>query len=46
MVLKNELKLQNGKYIFVSKQDLLTKSSKEINKDFAYAMKKLNLFVK
>jgi ribonuclease P protein component len=44
VVLKNQDKLQMGEYIFVAKGDLLEKDFKTLNKDFTYAMKKMEKF--
>ena len=41
--LKHENRLKNGKYIFVAKQRLFEKDFKSLEKDFIYAMKKLQL---
>jgi len=42
--LNYENKIKIGKYIFVAKQKALISSPKELNRDFLYAMKKLNIF--
>ena len=39
-----EDKIKSGKYIFVAKERLFEKSHKDLEKDFKYAMKKLDLF--
>ena len=44
LILKFEKKIKTGKYIFVTKENILENSSKELEKDFKYAIKKLDLF--
>ncbi|WP_407933693.1 ribonuclease P protein component [Halarcobacter sp.] len=41
--LSNENRIKKGKYIFVAKQALFNKTHKELERDFTYAMKKLQL---
>jgi ribonuclease P protein component len=41
-----EEKIKVGKYIFVAKERLFEKSPTELEKDFIYAMKKLQLLQK
>ena len=36
-------KIKAGKYIFVAKENIFEKTPKELEKDFKYAMKKLDL---
>ncbi|NVJ52922.1 ribonuclease P protein component [Arcobacter sp. CECT 8983] len=43
LCLKFEDKLKTGKYIFVAKERLFEKDFKTLEKDFMYAMKKLQL---
>ena len=43
LILLNEEKIKTGKYIFVAKDRIFEKKSKELNQDFRYAMKKLDL---
>ena len=43
-VLEKENQLQNGKYIFVAKNDIFERDYKTLQKDFKYAIKKLGLF--
>jgi ribonuclease P protein component len=42
--LEKEDQLINGKYIFVAKGDILKRDYKTLQKDFKYAVKKLDLF--
>ncbi len=44
MCLNYETKVKPGKYIFVAKEKILEMSYKELDKDFKYAMKKLDTF--
>lgn len=44
LILTFEEKIKTGKYIFVTKENIFEKSPKELEKDFKYAMKKLDLF--
>ncbi|XPV70635.1 MAG: ribonuclease P protein component [Halarcobacter sp.] len=44
LTLKNENSLKNGKYIFVAKELVFQKSFEQLENDFKYAMKKLQLF--
>jgi ribonuclease P protein component len=44
VVLENENKLSNGKYIFVAKPTILDKDFKSLGKDFNFAIKRLNLY--
>ncbi|MCP4971041.1 MAG: ribonuclease P protein component [Arcobacter sp.] len=44
LLLTYEKKIKIGKYIFVAKENIFEKSPKELEKDFKYAMKKLDLF--
>jgi len=44
LILTYESKIKIGKYIFVAKEKIFDKNSKELNQDFKYAMKKLELF--
>ena len=46
LILNFENKIKSGKYIFVAKQNIFEKSPKELEKDFKYAMKKLDLLKK
>jgi len=41
--LKFENRLESGKYIFVAKERVFEKDYKSLEKDFLYAMKKLQL---
>lgn len=43
LILTFENKIKTGKYIFVAKENIFEKSPKELEKDFKYAMKKLEL---
>jgi len=43
LCLSNQNRIKKGKYIFVAKQALFNKSHKELERDFIYAMKKLQL---
>ena len=44
LVLEKEKQLQNGKYIFVAKNELFEREHKTLQKDFDFAMKKLGLY--
>ena len=44
LVLEKEKLLQNGKYIFVAKNELFERDHKILQKDFDFAMKKLGLY--
>jgi len=44
LVLKKEKQLQNGKYIFVAKNELFARDYQTLQKDFNFAMKKLGLY--
>ncbi|WP_419766441.1 MAG: ribonuclease P protein component [Arcobacter sp.] len=44
IVLENEEKIITGKYIFVAKDELLKKSYVQLQKDFNFAFKRLNLY--
>jgi RNase P protein component len=44
-MLQKEKQLVTGKYIFVAKSALLERDHKTLQKDFTYAIKKLELFV-
>jgi ribonuclease P protein component len=39
-----EKKIKTGKYIFVAKDNIFAQNPKDLEKDFKYAMKKLELF--
>jgi len=41
-----ENNIATGKYIFVAKERLFEKTHKELEKDFIYAMKKMQLYSK
>jgi ribonuclease P protein component len=43
VLLSYENRIKTGKYIFVAKENIFQKSPKELEKDFKYAMKKLEL---
>lgn len=43
LCLAYESKITSGKYIFVAKDRLFEKNFKELQKDFLYAMKKMQL---
>lgn len=43
-MLQNENQLKIGKYVFVAKNELLSREFQVLQKDFYYAMKKLDLF--
>lgn len=40
----NENRIKSGKYIFVAKDKLFEKDYKELERDFSFAMKKMQLF--
>jgi ribonuclease P protein component len=42
--LENEEKIITGKYIFVAKDEIMNKSYIELQKDFNFAFKRLNLY--
>ncbi|WP_428025727.1 ribonuclease P protein component [Arcobacter sp.] len=44
IVLENENKIIAGKYIFVAKDELINKSYADLQKDFNFAFKRLNLY--
>ncbi|MBD3841472.1 MAG: ribonuclease P protein component [Campylobacterales bacterium] len=44
LMLQNENQLKIGKYVFVAKNELLSREFQVLQKDFYYAMKKLDLF--
>jgi len=44
LVLEKESKLKNGKYIFVAKNTIFEKKYINLQKDFNFAMKRLDLF--
>ncbi|RXJ79802.1 ribonuclease P protein component [Arcobacter sp. F2176] len=44
IVLENENKIITGKYVFVAKDELFNKSHTELQKDFNFAFKRLNLY--
>jgi ribonuclease P protein component len=45
LVLEKETSLADGKYVFVAKNAILNRDHKTLQKDFSYAIKKLNLFL-
>lgn len=44
LTLKYQDNIKTGKYIFVAKEMIFQKNFKELENDFKYAMKKLQLF--
>ncbi|MCK5294376.1 MAG: ribonuclease P protein component [Arcobacteraceae bacterium] len=44
LVLNQELNLANGQYVFIAKAEIFNRDYKTLQKDFKYAMKKLDIF--
>ncbi len=43
-MLKNEVNLPFGEYVFVAKEEILKREYPHLEKDFKYAMKKMGIF--